>query len=841
MNSCTCSPCITVDTVRNAKFVTWNLLAPCYHYSKDGRTEFLSGEIFLARIKQEAAILRELDADIIALQEVFYHPQALNVICSANAFCPEDFEIVFAIRPAPKQDGVALIIRKSKFFVFSKMSVQWPDIGSRCIAMAFLGMKNSDSEKITNCLVASSVHLTFPHSSEDDIIRVNQAKESVRNIDTLIRSTLDSIHAQLSPKCVIESPQVDQISSSSPVINTILNVPVVLPEEMNDETRSYLLSLSPEYVPVVLSGDFNGNETDLARVEFTKHHFFSAFRSVHGREPGVTHVDHNKNPVSVDAVLVRPPQLPSSLTKTLSSLPPALTSPTEPCTTCAISPCKACILQFLQRHHTPATTDTSEDTNKEPPDAIGMAEVEVKKEHKGSVESVSETLLGTAEEAVQVTVLRPFSAVVLPVTEDDHTVFVRPKPLLPPLGVVSVRSLQKEHRSKPQSESPNSVTSEPEPPHTNRETAVTEAVKPTVASTSPTDSTLSPIATSCDGHQDGDNSHRHHQHYHHNLTVRTSPCQAAPASPCLALLSSPYAILSVDDEAGYLTPRKTAHVDQFSSTDIALSNFCRPSMDLPYTVHVSMDGTVRFFGRKVAIPSSSTATPSKPSSSPQSLLSPISPTAESSYPDHSYSTLRQPISPFILPATAESLYESRACPLACFSHFVDTLDAAQTSPNVPTDGPPAAEADVLDGIPCTYVPEPTAQAPTNACPNAECSDALEKGVAHKALTDAAPSTSVVTDEGAVEPKDTTIDESTAAAIQNKRKSLLAQGWRSASTQNLMDLFSKGMQEGIPVPCFYKIRSISQLSMLDWSFLSDHRPVVVDMNLTSCTADQRPTV
>ena len=67
----------------------------------------------------------------------------------------------------------------------------------------------------------------------------------------------------------------------------------------------YFYSNNVEHVPVVLAGDFNGCPEDEVYNYVVENGFMSSYKSVHCREPHVTHKLHNGEEILVDYIFYR--------------------------------------------------------------------------------------------------------------------------------------------------------------------------------------------------------------------------------------------------------------------------------------------------------------------------------------------------------------------------------------------------------------------------------------------------------------------------------------------------------------------------------------------------------
>ena len=59
------------------------------------------------------------------------------------------------------------------------------------------------------------------------------------------------------------------------------------------------------HVPVLLAGDFNGSQEDAVYNHIVKSGFLSSYKTVHKREPRVTHRLYNGEQVPVDYIFYR--------------------------------------------------------------------------------------------------------------------------------------------------------------------------------------------------------------------------------------------------------------------------------------------------------------------------------------------------------------------------------------------------------------------------------------------------------------------------------------------------------------------------------------------------------
>ena len=73
-------------------------------------------------------------------------------------------------------------------------------------------------------------------------------------------------------------------------------------------------------IPLFLAGDFNGCPNGPIYNFFLQNGFKSSYQDFHGREPVVTHLDHNCSPLAVDYIFYRYEALINCLCPTPRSL-----------------------------------------------------------------------------------------------------------------------------------------------------------------------------------------------------------------------------------------------------------------------------------------------------------------------------------------------------------------------------------------------------------------------------------------------------------------------------------------------------------------------------------------
>ena len=80
-----------------------------------------------------------------------------------------------------------------------------------------------------------------------------------------------------------------------------------------DKYIAYLVYILPivninsrhKNIPVILAGDINGPEDSPVCERIFEEEFESAYKTIHGQEPKVTHKDHSENCAAVDFIFYR--------------------------------------------------------------------------------------------------------------------------------------------------------------------------------------------------------------------------------------------------------------------------------------------------------------------------------------------------------------------------------------------------------------------------------------------------------------------------------------------------------------------------------------------------------
>lgn len=299
--------------------MTWNILAPVYYripkpliLTNSKKVEAQYRRTRQSRLTQQLLIMKELLPDILCVQELWFHDDVLNVFQDTLG---NDYEIIVTQRPVPKQDGVALLIKKSKFTTLATDCIVYKAPHNRCMSLALVELKTDtylDSVPSTTIpsstsssssssvfppplppgqFVIGSTHLTFPAEPIDNVRRIELANFMAASITQFIDNYRTKNHSHVT-------------MNSSPMITTIL------------------------------AGDMNADEDDAIKVLFQQG-YISSFHTLHHRHPVFSHLDHTSTGKGVDAVYVKYPSnhpsplIPSSSSSSVVKVPYTTVIPVE--------------------------------------------------------------------------------------------------------------------------------------------------------------------------------------------------------------------------------------------------------------------------------------------------------------------------------------------------------------------------------------------------------------------------------------------------------------------------------------------------------------------------------
>lgn len=193
---------------------------------------------------------------IICLQEFWLHPSYDAIFRSALS---KDYEFHTVKRTGGKADGVAVLLRRGKFDVRSKLGLSLSPVGDRVALIMHLrslvggeeggGGVDKASGQAGEDLILVNTHLAFPHNALDRVNQMSQIEVVTRTVE-------------------------DVISDAG----------------------------LPPMTPRVVVGDLNVEETDPVCRHLGRNGFRSAFASLHRERRVITHRNHRGEEVSMHYV-----------------------------------------------------------------------------------------------------------------------------------------------------------------------------------------------------------------------------------------------------------------------------------------------------------------------------------------------------------------------------------------------------------------------------------------------------------------------------------------------------------------------------------------------------------
>lgn len=159
-----------MSSVCPLRVVTWNLLAPCWHRTPGG-CEAADEAAWRTRLHVQFALLEELQADIILLQEWWWASQAYVQLWHEWTL-RQGMEIFVTPRTRGKPDGCATVVRSdlcSDKLEFTSLSFN--DLGDRVMQLLEFDIGG------LKWLVVNT-HMTFPHPNQHDpVMRRHQGRK----------------------------------------------------------------------------------------------------------------------------------------------------------------------------------------------------------------------------------------------------------------------------------------------------------------------------------------------------------------------------------------------------------------------------------------------------------------------------------------------------------------------------------------------------------------------------------------------------------------------------------------------------------------------------------------
>ncbi|XP_058963537.2 uncharacterized protein [Pocillopora verrucosa] len=237
---------VAKQTVRIA---TFNVLAPCYNWLSGwwDRSESSNPNLYIPRFRAIIDLIskQKPSVDIICLQEFWFHGDVMELF---DTQFEEKYRIIKLKRTGFKTDGLALLIDRS-ISILSICPIRFNDMNRRVALLVHLLLPNEQE------IVLMTTHLTYCSNFIDQLLRMSQIKK------------------------------------------------------VKNEIESYQQKNNVENIPVVLAGDFNGCPEDEVYGFVIENGFVSSYKTVHCREPRVTHRLYSGEEILVDYIFYRnPPQ-----------------------------------------------------------------------------------------------------------------------------------------------------------------------------------------------------------------------------------------------------------------------------------------------------------------------------------------------------------------------------------------------------------------------------------------------------------------------------------------------------------------------------------------------------
>lgn len=227
------------------RITTFNVLAPCYNWLSGwwDRSESSKPNLYLPRFRAIIDLIskQKPSLDIVCLQEFWFHSDVMELFDSQFE---EKYRIVKLKRTGFKTDGLAILIDRS-INILSICPIRFNDMNRRVALLVHLLLPNEQE------VLLMTTHLTYCSNFIDQFLRMSQIKK------------------------------------------------------VKSEIESYQNKNNVEHVPVVLAGDFNGCPEDEVYNYVVENGFMSSYKSVHCREPHVTHKLHNGEEILVDYIFYR--------------------------------------------------------------------------------------------------------------------------------------------------------------------------------------------------------------------------------------------------------------------------------------------------------------------------------------------------------------------------------------------------------------------------------------------------------------------------------------------------------------------------------------------------------
>lgn len=244
------------------RVATFNILAPCYNSISGwwGRCESSKPSLYLPRFQAIIDLITSQtpSIDIACLQEFWFHDDVMQLFHSK---LDKQYRIVKLKRTGFKTDGLAILIDRS-INILAISPIHFNDMNRRVALLVHLLLPEEEE------VIIMTTHLTYCSNYIDQYLRMSQIKK------------------------------------------------------VKNEIESYQKKNNVEHVPVLLAGDFNGCPEDSVYSHVIESGFVSSFKTVHNREPGVTHRVYNGEEILVDYIFYKNSS-PSCLVPKQSTVLPA--------------------------------------------------------------------------------------------------------------------------------------------------------------------------------------------------------------------------------------------------------------------------------------------------------------------------------------------------------------------------------------------------------------------------------------------------------------------------------------------------------------------------------------
>jgi hypothetical protein len=220
------SSAATMDKGSPLSLLSWNLLAPSYYklglsgreYGAKVKVEAQLRTAWERRLTQQLLVLKELGPDCLCLQELWFKPDTFKMI---RTVLGDQYAFHCVRRTAEKEDGVAILVSR-RWTVHEARPVEFSDSGNRVMMMVCL---ESVADPSLTAIVATT-HLTYPHTENDAVLRLNQAKSATAHLLAFAREmevskSRTSIINQLSTAAISKFGVPSSSSSASGGVTTL--------------------------------------------------------------------------------------------------------------------------------------------------------------------------------------------------------------------------------------------------------------------------------------------------------------------------------------------------------------------------------------------------------------------------------------------------------------------------------------------------------------------------------------------------------------------------------------------------------------------------------------------